>query len=235
MAIIFSPVTQDVIEGPFIPRPRHAFVMMHSAEHISEAEKRVEAVVVDELADRNFSPIKATDVGGTTDYLEKIIGLIRGCGFGVAVFSEFTPAPTLANIFFEIGMCHMFGKPVLLAKTEEAKTPSDFVRTEWVSLKKGREDRFRSDVRKALSAIEQAAVFYRDMAEVAIEADDVDYEIAFERYRQAVLISADPEALAQIHLIYERLAAGGDENALRVSRRRLRADVGYFAKQVHLS
>ncbi len=198
MAIIFSPVTQDVISGPYKPRPLHAFIMVHSAEHVADVEEKLHAVVREELKRKKFTPFKAADVGGTSDYLEKIIGLIRGCGFGVAIFSEYTPAPTMANIFFEVGMCHVFGKPVLLAKTEEAKIPSDFVRTEWVSLRKDKEERFRSDLGKALESIKEAGAFYKDMGDVALEADEVDYEVAFERLKQAVLIGGDETALTQI-------------------------------------
>ena len=126
--------------------------------------------------------IRATDVGGTGDYLEKIIGLIRGCGIGVAVFSEATPPATLANIFFEVGLCLMFGRPVILAKTAEAKTPSDFVRTEWVARYED-EGQFRTNLLATLDTLRGEVVcYYRSIAEVAIDADEIDYELAFERF-----------------------------------------------------
>ena len=185
MAIIFSPVTQGVLEGPFVPRPRDSFVMIHSAEQVAEEDIRLERIVGEELRRKDFKSVRATDVGGTGDYLEKIIQLIRGCGFGVAIFSEYTPAPTLANIFFEVGLCHVFGKPVLLAKTDTVSTPSDFVRTEWVSLRVGKEGRFRQDVRRSLNSIEDAGRFFVKTGEVALKAND--YELAFERYRQGYM------------------------------------------------
>lgn len=232
MAIIFSPVTQDVLEGSFQPRPRHAFIMAHSAEQIADEDEGLAAVAIEELERSGFEPIKATDIPGTGDYLEKIINLIRGCGFGVAVFSPYTPAPTLGNIFFEVGMCHVFGRPVLMLKTDEAKTPSDFVRTEWVSLKRGKEDRFRQDVRSALQKIAESADFFQSLGDVAMEAEDVDYELAFERYKQAVLIGGNQQALARIEEIYDLLERKPAEDPLRMTRLKLRRSVGHFVKLV---
>jgi hypothetical protein len=57
------------------------------------------------LDEKNFTAITATDIRGTSDYLTKIIDLIRGCGFGFAIFSDLTPARTMGNIFFEAPNC----------------------------------------------------------------------------------------------------------------------------------
>lgn len=204
--------------------------MAHSAEQIADEDEELARGAVEELTRSAFVPIKATDVSGTGDYLEKIINLIRGCGFGVAVFSPYTPAPTLGNIFFEIGMCHVFGKPVLMLKTDEAKTPSDFVRTEWVSLKRGKEERFRQDVRSALQRIEESSDFFQSMGDVAMEAEDVDHELAFERYKQAVLIGGNRQALAQIEEIYDLLDRKPADDPLRMMRLKLRRAIGHFIK-----
>ena len=230
MALIFSPVNLAVIEGPFRPRPRHAFLMLHAGPGRAERDIQLEQVVCTELEAHDFIPIRATDVGGTGDYLEKIISIIRGCGFGVAVFSEFTPAPTLANIFFEVGMCLVFGKPVVLAKSAEAKTPSDFTRTEWIAEDED-EAQFRESISNTLSNIQELVRFYMTVADVAMEADEVDYEMAFERYQQAVLIGSSEGALQQIRIIYDQLGNAGREEDLRVVRRRLRTAVGHFIKQ----
>lgn len=197
---------------------------------MAEEDEALAGVAAEELRRFGFIPLKAADVAGTGDYLEKIINLIRGCGFGVAVFSPYTPAPTLGNIFFEIGMCHVFGKPVLTLKTEEAKTPSDFVRTEWVSLRRGGEDRFRRDVRNALQAVEDAAGFFKRMADVALEAEQVDYELAFERYKQAVLIGGDEEAVRRIGHVQQALRADERGGQMEVSRLRLLEAVSQFLR-----
>jgi hypothetical protein len=69
----------------------------------------------------------------------------------------------------------------------------------------GDEDRFRADVRDAISQIEEGATFYTKIGNVALEAPDPDLELAFERFKQAVLISDDTEARQSIVGIRDRL------------------------------
>lgn len=231
MALLFSPVSQDVVEGTSQPRPRHAFLMLHAGERRSRLDIELEGAVCAALDEHRFEPIRATDVGGTGDYLDKIIGIIRGCGFGIAIFSEATPPPTLANIFYEVGICQMLGKPVILAKTDTARTPSDFVRTEWISQGED-ESRFAESMGQSLIRLSELPGYFKAIAEVAMEAEDVDYELAFERFRQAVLIGGDVEAAAQIRAIYDALRAGPQVDAMRVARQRLRTTVGRFLKML---
>lgn len=228
MAIVFSPVTQDVLEGAFQPRPRHAFVMAHSGDALAPDHVSLLSVAVAESSRAGFVPLKATEVPGTGDYLEKIIGLVRGCGFGVAVFSPYTPPPTLGNIFFEVGLCTVFGKPVVILKTEETKIPSDFVRTEWVSLGKGGEDQFRKNVRRSLNSVRESAEYFRRLGDVALAAERVDYELAFERYKQAILIRHDAGAVVRTEEIRTALEAGSQEHVMDVSRTKLLSSVREF-------
>ncbi len=235
MALIFSPVTQDVIEGPYVPRPGCAFLMLHGGTTRSRLDRELESHVVDALAHHEITALRATDVSGTGDYLDKILGLIRGCGMGVAIFSEATPAPTLANIFFEVGMCLTFGRPVVLAKTEEAHTPSDFVRTEWVAMRDDG-DAFRESLSASFESVLGLAGYYRQMAEVAMDADEIDYELAFERYAQAVLIGRSSDDIARIRTIYESLRGSrGSDSRMNMSRRRLMRAVGHFLKGVDVA
>ena len=230
MALVFSPVTQDVIEGPFQPRPRHAFLMLHSGDPRSRLDRELEGSTCEALSAEGFEAIRATDLPGTGDYLEKIIGLIRGCGLGIAVFTEATPPPTLANIFFEAGLCLMFGRPLILAKTAEAQTPSDFVRTEWVA-RTDDEGEFRATLSGTLQTLRDESVgYYRSLADVALEADEVDYEIAFERLAQAYLLGGRQADLGRLGEIYDALRSPSQDPRLHIVRRRLRTTVGHFVK-----
>lgn len=79
--------------------------------------------------------IRAIDAGETTggkDYLERILGLIRGTGFTVAIFSHQTRPTALANIALELGFAAMCGKPLIIIKSPEATAPSDLKRTDWI-------------------------------------------------------------------------------------------------------
>jgi len=163
--------------------------MLQLGEGTSKLESDMDEAVYAVLKQKKFSIVKATTERSHKDYLEKIIQLIRGCGFGVAIFSEYTPASTLANIFFEIALCNLLGKPVIIVKSEGAKIPSDFVRTEWVSYSDGGNTQLRTDFKKSVDSIIALAKYYEILGDIAMEAGNIDFELAFERYKQAVLIT----------------------------------------------
>ena len=188
MALIFSPLTEDALEGPYQPLPKGVFLMLQLGEGVSKLESEMDKAVNSVLVRKKFNPIRATSERGQKDYLVKIIQMIRGCGFGTAVFSEYTPAPTLANIFFEIALCNLLGKPVIIVKSEDAKSPSDFVRTEWVSYVSNKKGQLRRDYSESVSSVLELARYYETLGNLAMDAEEIDLELAFERYRQSFLI-----------------------------------------------
>jgi hypothetical protein len=234
MPLIFSPLSEDVLESPFESKPRRAFMMLHSGQTISPTERKMERVIFDCLRRFRHPVEKAVTPGGTKDYLEKIIQTIRGCGFGVALFSESTPAPTLANIFFEIGLCGLLGKPVILVKSVEAQIPSDFVRTEWLTYQGGDTKKLKKDFESSLKGIIALAGFYEKLGDLAVSAQTVDIELAFERYKQALLIAGSQSAKRKIKGFPKRLQ---DEQAsadlLRASKNRLSGSISEFIKLLH--
>jgi hypothetical protein len=234
MPLIFSPLSEDVLEGPFESKPRRAFVMLHSGKTISAIEKKMDKVIFTSLKRLRHPVEKAVTPGGTKDYLEKIIQTIRGCGFGVAIFSEFTPAPTLANIFFEIGLCGLLGKPVILVKSAKAQMPSDFVRTEWLTYQGGDTTKLRKDFESSIKGITALAKYYEKLGDLAVEAKDADLELAFERYKQALLIAGSPTAKRKIKEFPQRLKGEqGSADLLRASKDRLSDSISEFIKLIH--
>jgi hypothetical protein len=184
--------------------------MLQLGPRVAPAEETMAAVAREILAGHAFTAITAAEVRRTTDFLHKIIDLIRGCGFGVAIFSDRTPARTLANIFFEIGVAGVLGKPVQLIwsgqNPRSSAVPTDFIRTEWIRFVPGEEDQFRRDVGDAICQIEEGAAFYTKIGTVALEAPDPDLELAFERFKQAVLIADDADARQGIISVCDRLS-----------------------------
>lgn len=189
MAVIFSPIDDSELRGPYKPLPGCAFLMMHSSKAVAPIEKKIEEEISRVLRSQGFKTTKATLTYTSKDYLQKIIQSIRGCGFGIAIFSEYTPAPTLANIFFEIGICYVLGKDVIIVKTMDARPPSDFVRTEWIQFDPSSQRKFRSDITKACKTMKENAKFYFTLGDIAFYAQEKDLELAFERYKQAVLLT----------------------------------------------
>lgn len=231
MAILFSPLSEAILEGPFKPYPRSAFIMLHSGSKVSRPERAMDLVVGQRLARLHHPVKKAARQSGTKDYLEKIMQIIRGCGFGVAIFSELTPAPTLANIFFEIGLCGVLGKPVILVKSQKAKPPSDFVRTEWITFQTRDIKKFRRDLDQSIKSIRDLATYYEDLGDLALDAEDL--ELAFERYRQAVLIADRQVVRGKINKILAALENKKEPaDLLRASRSRLRTSIQEFRKML---
>ena len=209
MPLVFSPVNQEELRHAYSPRPRSTFLMLHLRERADPAEQTMAQISREVLRARRFEPLTAGDVRRTSDFLHKIVDLIRGTGFSLAIFSDRTPARTLANIFFEIGVALVLGKPVQLVwTTDDPNTnavPSDFVRTEWIRYVIGAEDGLRRELGSAIEAIEQGAAYYRKIGDIAFDAPDPDLELAFERYKQAILISGDEESRERIVRVRDRL------------------------------
>lgn len=206
-------------------------MMLQLGKGVSKLESEMDSTVCAALKQRKFKPIKATTERGHKDYLEKIIQLIRGSGFGIAIFSEYTPASTLANIFFEIALCNLLGKPVILVKSEEAQAPSDFVRTEWVSYTDGNSKQLKSDMLDSLSAITKLAAHYETLGDLARDAMDADLELAFERYRQAALISNSASSKRKIKSILTSLQKDdGQTTGLRPARARLQNSINELCR-----
>lgn len=234
MALIFSPLTEDALEGPYRPVPKGVFLMLHLGEGVSRLESEMGKIVDGVLRQRKFQALRATTEPGQKDYLVKIIQLIRGCGFGTAIFSEFTPAPTLANIFFEVALCNLLGKPVVLVKSQEAKSPSDFVRTEWVTYRPRKQVQLRQDYSDSVSSILQLAQYYDTLGDLAVEAEDIDIELAFERYRQAYLIAGNGRVRDKILRLRDRARDDNDHGStLKPARSRFRAAISEFAKFIN--
>jgi hypothetical protein len=207
--------------------------MMQLNERADEREKLMAAETKAMLRKAGFSAVTAADVTGTGDFLNKIIDLIRSCGFAIAVFSDNTPAKTLANIFFEVGIATVLGKPIQLLLTGENPAPSDFIRSEWISYTPGKEKEFRTTLSKGLERISAMADYYDKLGQVALEAQNADLELAFERFKQAILIGDHAGARNGMRPVVKRLEShqqteGGDDMASH--RERLHRTATQFLK-----
>ncbi len=112
------------------------------------------------LTGMGFHPFAATDHIGAGDYQEKTVDMMRGCGFGVALYSDATESRSLGNILFKVGITHLLGKPVQLLVAGANPTPSDFVRTEWVRYDPAKQASSLALLRRAFAAIEAQAAYY---------------------------------------------------------------------------
>lgn len=209
MPLIFSPVDLSELRDPFSPRPKSAFLMLQLGGTIAGSEIRMRQLVSDALTDRGIAALTTEVVSGTGDYLKKIVDLLRACGFGFAIFSDVTPARSLANIFFEVGVAGILGKPVQLLLAGAAPPPSDFVRTEWIRFDEAHENQFLRQLSQALGTIGELAEYYRKLELIALHAQTPDLEEAFERFKQAILIGDDVDVRKGIATIRDLLKNSG--------------------------
>lgn len=189
------------------------------------------AALVREVFDSRGIGMKDAD-GSTAskDFLERILGLIRGTGFTVAIFSEDTRGTAMANIALELGFASMCGKPLIIIKSKAAPTPSDLTRTDWIEYEADDEQRFRQKLNQALDELEALADFTESLLEVAMDAPAIDCAIAFERASKAFLLTKEPRFLDSAEEIarrLERAARNDDIDDLE----RVRAEVAMFIKQ----
>jgi nucleoside 2-deoxyribosyltransferase len=119
MPLLYSPIDGSEMEEAVSLFPRSAFLMIHDNNRVSAIEAQMQAIAREELEAAKFQSKAASDIRRAGDYLSKIIRMIRGCGFGIAIFSDATPPRTLANIFFEVGYCLALGKPTFLVLAGE--------------------------------------------------------------------------------------------------------------------
>jgi hypothetical protein len=234
MPLLYSPVDGSEMEELVSPFPKSAFLMIHDNDRVAAIEATMQQLVREELAERGFTAKAASEVRRSGDFLAKIIRLIRGCGFGIAIFSDATPARTLANIFFEVGYCLALGKPTFLVVAGETAAPSDFVRSEWIGFTPGKEAEFRNALREALEEMKEYGLFLEKLAAAAENAEEVNPELAFERFRRAYLVSGRQQALDGISRIHRRVRTAKSDAQLGALfssyRRKLSDDVANFIR-----
>jgi hypothetical protein len=207
MSLVFSPMDESVLETPPTKLyPKHAFIMRQLGGP-AKIDKDITQIVEDTFKSRGYSTIDADGSVGSKDFLARILSLIRGTGFTVAIFSEETRTESLANIALELGFAAMCGKPLLIVKSKEAKAPSDLTRTDWIVYDPADPSKFLRKLTQAVDEIETLADYEGDLLEVAINGNNTDCAVAFERANKAFLLSGDPKFIAAAELIVEKLDA----------------------------
>jgi len=154
---------------------------------------------------RGFSTKDAASSTGSKDFLERILGLIRGTGLTIAIFSHATRGTAMANISLELGFAAMCGKPLIIVKSREASAPSDLTRTDWIEFTLGEEPAFEEKLGQALDQVDEIASYQEMLFHIALEAPQMDSAVALERATKAFLLSGNQAVVEAIATIEERL------------------------------
>ena len=234
MPLVFSPLSEAVLDSaPKSLFPKHAFVMRQIGNP-PELDKAMAAIVKDVFNARGVQIKDADASTGGKDFLERILGLIRSTGFTIAIFSDKTRATAMANIALELGFAAMCGKPLIIVKSEKAKAPSDFTRTDWITYNPAQEDRFRTKLGQALDSVESLVEYENSLLNVALGARSPDCAIAFERANKGFLLSGEQRFIDSARAILNVLMRVEEGNAI-ADLERLRSDLNTFIRQAQAS
>ena len=124
----------------------------------------------------------------------------------------------------------MCGKPLIIIKAKGAEAPSDLTRTDYIEYDPDDLENFTDKLRRAIDEISALADFERAKLEVALEADQMDCAIAFERARRAFLLTGEREYVDHAQTIFERLK-GAQESQNVDDLRREREEIRLFIRQ----
>lgn len=187
--------------------------------------------IVKEVFDARSIGIKDADAStGAKDFLERILGLIRGTGFTVAIFSEDTRGTAMANIALELGFASMCGKPLVIIKSKAAAAPSDLTRTDWIEYDPEDDARFRTKLNQAIDELMEIAAFTELLLDTAMDAPSMDCAIAFERASKAFLLTKEPRFLDSAEEIARRLTLAARDDDI-ADLERVRSEVTMFVSQ----
>ena len=172
-----------------------------------QLDKDITEVVTRLLNARKFGTKDADASTGGKDFLERILGLIRGTGITIAIFSHQTRPGALANIMLELGFAAMCGKPLMIVKSKDATAPSDLKRTDWIDFDPADPPAFERKINQALDEVESLADFEEQLLDLALDAPSMDCAIAFERVQRAFLLGGSAALLTKAEAIRDRLAS----------------------------
>jgi hypothetical protein len=186
------------------------------------------------LAGRGFQTIDADGTTGGKDFLERILGLIRGTGFTVAIFSDRTRSRALTNIALELGFAALCGKPLIIIKSARAAAPSDLTRTDWIVYDEADLPSFERKLGQAVDEIERLSNWEDDLLQASLAARSPDCGVALERANKGFLLSGDPRFIRAAKRILQ-LLEGVTEGTVIADLERLRSETRTFIRQATAS
>ena len=230
MPLVFSPLSEAILDSPpRTLRPKCAFIMRQLGDPPA-IDLRMNELVGDVFKERGFDTVDADGSTGSKDYLERILSLIRGTGFTLAIFSQETRIGSLANICLELGFAAMCGKPIIIVKSKEAAAPSDLKRTDWIDFEDSDLVSFRRKLNQGIDEIISLGDYEKNLLYVAVEARSPDCGVALERANKGFLLSGQKyfvNAAEKILAILDRVEDLGAIDDLE----RLKKDMKTFIHQ----
>jgi len=196
--MIFCSLNQEECSIKVKRIPKTYFLMIESCRRRDRKTVEIEKNIKKICSKKGYKIVKAADIKRSKDYLCKICELIQSVAFGIAVYTDNTPPDTLGNISYEVGCMHSLGKEVYIVKTNKARVPSDFIRTE-----NNEEKKLKKDLIKRLNDLKEQVKYMRKLGELSFEAGDL--EKASEYFKRIYLIMKDSKAKSKLKTILSKI------------------------------
>jgi hypothetical protein len=181
--IFYRPTDGDVNSVPVKWRPRTCFLMTSMGNPLPAEVRHAKKRVVSALRRARFRTVDAASVTTGKDFLLKIWTLAVSCPVGMAIVHEGMRAETMANVFYELGWMHAYGRETVVIKVGDVRLPSDLVRTEHIDM----DVRFARSLEDFLASIRERARYYQDLAGL-LEANPL---LAIDYLRRSYLLTGD--------------------------------------------
>lgn len=193
--IFYRPTDGDVHGTELKWRPKTCFLMGAMGgvlpPEVTKARQRVTSL----LKTAGFSVVDAASVTTGKDYLLKIWLLTVTCPVGVAIVHDGIRPETMANVFYELGLMHAYGRETVVIRIGNVNLPSDLVRTEYITF----DGRFTSTFRKFLESLRERSGYYLTLAD-QLENNPL---LAIDYVRRSYLLSGDKSLKARARQIFD--------------------------------
>lgn len=193
--IYYHPSDGDVYSTTIKHRPRTCFLMTKLGQPIPRVAQKVRSEVEKIFDENGIDCIDADSITTGKDYLFKIWQLIISVPIGVAIIYEDMPYQTMANIFYELGLMHAYGKETIIIKTGKISIPSDFIRTEYVEY----DDDFARHFCGFIDSLQERADHYVLLSE-ELEKNPL---LSIDYIRRAYLLTGDENLQKKASQIYK--------------------------------
>ena len=200
--ILYNPTDGIVQQTKIKYRPKTCFIMTQLGKPIPPKVTKIRKRLKNILTRNNLKEIDAESVFTGKDFMLKIWRLLISVPLGIAIIDETMSSNTLCNIFYEIGMMQTLGKETVVIKTDKAKVPSDFVRTEYINF----DSDFEENIKKYFETTFWGLPDYYETI-----ADQLDRNplLAIDYLRRAYLITGNDKLKKEANRLLKEAAVEG--------------------------
>ena len=181
--IVYRPTDGDVQTTRIEWKTRTCFLMAQIGQPLPVAVVRAKKRISASLHKAGFTTIDADSKTTGKDYLLKIWSLALSCPVGIAIIHEGIRPETMANIYYELGWMHAWGRETVVVKVGDVSLPSDLVRTGHIPL----DGQFGRRFGEFLKSLRERCDYYMLLAD-QLERNPL---LAIDYLRRAYLLNGD--------------------------------------------